>query len=796
MSDAGAQDVLGSRLPPSGERRPEQQAGQADGAPNAPQLTGTPITAPQADGRPLAVEWGWGEPDGEATRPVTLADGLAPWRDLAMALSAPSRRALPRPPGRRRLVQGAAGVAGQDVAGLAGHVRWRVARWERRAFVAALAVFAITRFWRLGEYPIYFFTDEAFEPVAAEQLLRNHFLDPQGHLLPFYFPIANAWAPLVSVYAHVVPLALLGKSVEVARGTAAVCAVLSAAAMGLILKYGFHSRLWWAGPLLLAATPAWFLHSRTTFETVFTVSFYTGFLLCYLLYRLRSPLFLYPAMVAGALTFYTYTNAQAIMGLTAVLLAGVDLRYHLRHWRYLAAGLALALLLAVPFFRFRQLHPTGIMDQLVRVSSYLVQPLPAPEKARRFAAEYAYGLSPQYWFFPNGRDLSRHVMAGYPHLRTEMLPPFLVGLAVCLLRFREPAYRVALVAAVSAPAGAAVALVGITRVLVFVVPAVLLAAIGLSTIADILRPKRVRLAAGAALFAVLAGASLALLYDALTHGPRWYRDYGLYGQQWGAKQVFDLIRQQLNVESQVEIYLTPTWANGTDLFARFFLDWDSADAKRLHMGTFEAFAGERRNLGPHILFVMTPDELARAQSSGKFSLVQVVRTLPYPDGSPGFHFVRLAYSPDFDRLVAAEKEAQRQLVSGQVVLEGEPVAVRHTRMDAGSLQEIVDGEVRSLGRFNGPNPAVLEMRFPRPRPVQQVRLIVSAGNWEVTLHLSAGADDPPQVYTAIARSPAADPTITIPIDRGPPAAGLARLELRLMDQGDEAIIHVRELQFR
>ena len=42
-------------------------------------------------------------------------------------------------------------------------------RWEVLGFVAAVLVFALTRFWRLGEYPIYFFTDEAYLPVLAEQ---------------------------------------------------------------------------------------------------------------------------------------------------------------------------------------------------------------------------------------------------------------------------------------------------------------------------------------------------------------------------------------------------------------------------------------------------------------------------------------------------------------------------------------------------------------------------------------------------------------------------------------------------
>ena len=35
----------------------------------------------------------------------------------------------------------------------------------------------------------------------------------------------------------------------------------------------------------MAALPAWFLHSRTAFETVMMVGFYAVFVLAYLLYR-------------------------------------------------------------------------------------------------------------------------------------------------------------------------------------------------------------------------------------------------------------------------------------------------------------------------------------------------------------------------------------------------------------------------------------------------------------------------------------------------------------------------------
>ncbi len=84
--------------------------------------------------------------------------------------------------------------------------------------------------------------------------------------------------------------------------------------------------------LLMAATRR-VLAFRTAFETVLMVSFHALFLLCYLLYRYRSPRYLYAALVFGAATFYSYSIGQTIMLVSGVFSLISDWRYHLHHWR-------------------------------------------------------------------------------------------------------------------------------------------------------------------------------------------------------------------------------------------------------------------------------------------------------------------------------------------------------------------------------------------------------------------------------------------------------------------------------
>lgn len=245
-------------------------------------------------------------------------------------------------------------------------------RWEIAAFAAALLIYAVTRLWRLSDYPIYFFTDEAFQPLEAEKLLENGLRDARGRLFPLYFQNGSAWAPVLPVWAHVVSSLLFGKSIEVARGTAAVFTLLGAAAVGLTLKLSFRSPLWWAGPLFLAATPSFFLHSRTTFETVFMAAFYACFLLFYLLYRCSSPWFLYPAVFFGACAFYSYSVGQIVAAVAATLLLVVDIPYHIRQWRHVLPGLLLLVVVALPLYWFWRAQPQAAPGQLTRVSSYLL----------------------------------------------------------------------------------------------------------------------------------------------------------------------------------------------------------------------------------------------------------------------------------------------------------------------------------------------------------------------------------------------------------------------------------------
>ncbi len=192
-------------------------------------------------------------------------------------------------------------------------------------FGLSLLVYAACRLWGLDRFPIYFFADEAFHPVRAAELAQHGLRSAGGQLFPIYFEAAaQRWTPAFALYVHLLPVVLFGKTVVVTRATTALVSLLAALAVARLLARPFGARYWWSGVLLLGRMPAWLLHSRTGFETAMMTSFFAGFLYFYLRYRLDRPAYLFPAIILAAMTFYTYSNGQIVMGAAALLLALAD----------------------------------------------------------------------------------------------------------------------------------------------------------------------------------------------------------------------------------------------------------------------------------------------------------------------------------------------------------------------------------------------------------------------------------------------------------------------------------------
>jgi hypothetical protein len=657
-----------------------------------------------------------------------------------------------------------------------------------------VALFAVTRLIALEAFPIYFFTDEAANTVLAAEFVRDGFFDASGHFFPIYFANTEKLSLSLSVYVQVIPYLLFGRSVLATRATAALISLSGTAAVGLILKNVFRSRFGWLGVLLLTVTPAWFLHSRTAFETSLYVAMFAWFLYFYLRYRRGHPPSLLAAVIFAGLAFYSYNAGQAGLLMAGLLLFVTDVRFHWKNWRVAALGLLLAGLIALPNLRFQAEHPGEMEQRLGLLDSYLMRPgMTNSGKVAQYAREYVLGLSPHYWFAPdNGRDLIRHRMKDFGNILWPTLPFALLGLGLALRHGRDPAHRAVLIAAFTAPAGAALAEIQVTRVLVFVVPMAVLSALGASVvllhIAGRVGHSRTALATFG-LFGVVSGM---MLQEALAKGPTWYSDYGLGGLQYGARQVFEEAGAFLMQDPRSQLWIFPTWLNGSDMLRRFF----APDEPRIHLLSLDSFLAERFEPLQGAELVLSQEDFQRVIQSGKFADVRMDRILSLPDGRAGFYFVRMGYSADADAILAAEQEARRQMVQEEAVVGGRTVVVRHTPFDIGHVGDLLDGDPETLIRTAGINPAVIEIDFGEPVSITGVTLTTSRMEVGLRIQTFARPTTLPEMAQATYSAQLRGPTLDVILD--PPPGLVARLWIEVKDTFGlpTSYVHLRDLLFR
>ena len=663
-------------------------------------------------------------------------------------------------------------------------------------FACTVALYLFTRFWSLSDFPIYFFCDEALQALQAERLVAENFRDAKGVPFPVFFELApQRWGPLFAAYVHVPTVVVFGKKVFYTRATCVIMSLFGAVAVGLILKLAFAARWWWSGTLLLAMFPAWFLHSRTAFQSVVATAFYAGFLLGYLLYRTVSPRYLYATVCLGAAAFYSYSNTQTVVASTVSLLLFSDLSYHRQNWRVMVRGLLLGALLAIPAVVFYSSESHYATEHLRAIGSYWVADKTLGSKLSELFLTYVRGLSPLYWFFPNDYDLARHRMQGYGHLNTAVLPLVLAGLAGCIWRIRSPQHRVVLAAALSAPFAGVMLDVAITRVLAFIVPAGLLAALGVEAAGRCLERRSSTNLVSLGIFIALAAPSLLMLRDSVTNGPLWYRDYGLYGMQYGARQIFEeAVPAYLKKDPQARLFVSPAWANGTEWFLPYFLS--PQQRGRVQLLNVDYLLARRRTIDPNALFVMTQPEYRKAASSPKLKAPMVEKVLPYPDGTPGFYFARVAYSERADAIFDQEKKESRVLVNDQIQLDGEPITVAHSRFDMGGLKDLFDKDPRSLARGSDANPLVIEFLFPRPRRISTLRATLGTMDFSLSVALYRVGSPEPAIYRHTYHGLPPDPTVEIPFASPPDLCGRIRVEILQENASEEVHIHVRELSLR
>jgi hypothetical protein len=502
-------------------------------------------------------------------------------------------------------------------------------------------------------------------------------------------------------------------------------------------------------------------------------------------------------MVCGAATFYSYSNGQGVMFVTGILLLVSDWRYH---WQVLrtrppvvAVGIATALLVAAPYLRFRFiLHPEMMADHLTDLHSYWIEDISLAEKIGIFLQTYGRGLSPFYWFFDDTKELVRHRMLGYGHLPLWLAPAILLGFAEAVWKSRRSAiHRLLVIAVLAAPFSASIVAIRITRVLAMMVPATLLAVIGLDRLRRwVSRWVPAPAFAGAAA-AGLVVASSAMTADALMNGPTWFHDYSMNGMQWGAKQLFDEIGRPLKENPELHFVISHSWANWPDSFPAFFLEGDLRH--RVRMGVIDEYLVQLRprEMSPNLLWVMTNAEYQTARSSPMLVLGEPLKVIDYPDGTPGFFITHVDYSAGAEEIFKVQQLERRRRVHSGFKLDGIPTKVEHPKFDEGGLESIFDGNLKTIARTLDADPCVLTFTFNQERPVSGVRVNVWTPRYVLKLRAMTREGE---VVEASAAVDTIEDFGVYELSLPTPVAAAKEITVVIDKDGDNKV-HIQEIEF-
>jgi hypothetical protein len=305
--------------------------------------------------------------------------------------------------------------------------------------------------------------------------------------------------------------------------------------------------------------------------------------------------------------------------------------------------------------------------------------------------------------------------------------------------------------------------------------------------------KYIPLTAGLIASIAIGMSNLNMLNIALTESPYWTNDYGLYGYQYGAKQLFVDTFPKYLANPNNRILLTSSWANGADNFVRYF--YDSETQARVPLAGVETYINFKTEIRSGDLFVITRGELDKVINSKKFKEPIIENIVNYPDGTPGFYFVRLAYIENVDDVFNAQEIERKKLVESEITIDGEPAKIAYSILDAGQPNDIFDGDFNTLMRGMEANPFIIEISFPSARSLSGIDAIFAHMDLKMKVSIYVEGESEPRVFEITSTGVNGDPQVQLLFDGSPYQVLKMRIEILSLSAGERANIHIRELKF-
>jgi hypothetical protein len=188
---------------------------------------------------------------------------------------------------------------------------------------------------------------------------------------------------------------------------------------------------------------------------------------------------------------------------------------------------------------------------------------------------------------------------------------------------------------------------------------------------------------------------------------------------------------------------------------------------------------------------MTQEDLDFITDSDKFRDITIEDILPYPDCSPGFYYVRLAYVDNIHAILEAEREARQVLVTETLNIKGQQAQVAHSALDMNEIAHAFDGDTLTVIRTLEANPLRIVLTFPTPIEIHSIKLWIGGTPTRMSATALLGKEKLDTVLSEVGQT---NVVREIPLAFAQAVtADQFQIEILSTDAGDIAHVHLWEV---
>lgn len=247
-----------------------------------------------------------------------------------------------------------------------------------KLFFAVIFLILPIYLFSLATVPVHLNQDELGFALNAHSIAKTGF-DENGRFFPLYFwHLGVMWSTPIIVYLTALFLSVLPLSESIIRLPSVFAGLVNLVLIFLIAKKIFNShKLALLAMVLLATTPAHFIHSRILLDNLFIVPFVLGWFYILLLFREKEkPVFLFlSAFMLGA-GIHSYHAAKVVMPIFFLVTLSVTFCNWRKNLLLLPAAIAGFILPILPLIPWLSQYPDTLTDQVRYAGLYDIRLTP------------------------------------------------------------------------------------------------------------------------------------------------------------------------------------------------------------------------------------------------------------------------------------------------------------------------------------------------------------------------------------------------------------------------------------